>query len=259
MLSLFEIVSKRFTHIHRSVTDAPEQCFQICSDAKAQTAAWDHLPKWMCNDSVPFHEYYKECAVCMVTYTDNSTATDYLTSNFGDDLDACNFTYAAETTLSTTGTTFIWNPTSTASTFTTITSASMTITASPTTATNDDLAPTSESTATPESNSSIRTWIAGPIVGSIVGVALLAFIMFLFYRRRNSRRHRTTDDYIDKPQLHSELLKSPQPSELDTGMRHELPGSEFEHKNLLMTQLGEDSGAQDKKSGIQRPLSELPG
>lgn len=98
------------------------------------------------------------------------------------------------------------------------------------------------------------------MVGSVVGVALLALIIILFYRRRRTRGHRTTHDYTDKPQLHSDLLKSPQPSELDTGIRHELPGSEFEHKNLLMTQLpGEDSGVQDKKFGSQRPLSELPG
>lgn len=212
----------------------------------------------------------------MNTYASNDNATLYLTSTFGEYLDYCNFTAIGDTTTTTTGgdfiytptgtsttatlTNFVTTPTSTASTLMTLMSANSTIAAAPTTATNDDLTPTAESTATQEANSSIRTWIAGPIVGSIAGVAILALLAYLVYRRRSARGHTAAVDYTDKPQLHSDCVQKSHPSELDTGMMHELPGDEARDDNTFMTELpGEDSGVQDKKFGSQRPLSELPG
>ncbi|KAM6487676.1 hypothetical protein HDV62DRAFT_159075 [Trichoderma sp. SZMC 28011] len=68
--------------------------------------------------------------------------------------------------------------------------------------------------ATPPSHA----WIAGPIVGSIVGLAIVFGVLFYLWRRRY--RHSKPDNF-DPAQLHSDCIPKP---ELDaqTNMIHEL-------------------------------------
>ncbi|KAL6811919.1 hypothetical protein V8C40DRAFT_257734 [Trichoderma camerunense] len=68
--------------------------------------------------------------------------------------------------------------------------------------------------ATPPSHA----WIAGPVVGSIVGLAIVFGVLFYLWRRRY--RHSKPDNF-DPAQLHSDCIPKP---ELDaqTNMIHEL-------------------------------------
>lgn len=80
--------------------------------------------------------------------------------------------------------------------------------------------------------------MAGPIVGSVAGVAILALMAFFLYRRRRiSKRKGLSNEYMDKPQLHSDCVPRAPPEELDAGMRHELPGDEPRDENAMVTEL----------------------
>lgn len=131
--------------------------------------------------------------------------------------------------------------TSTNSTTTPPATANSTISDFQTTATNTNLIPSAEPTSDANSNSENKAWIAGPIAGSISGVAILVLVAFLLFRRRrrrrNAMRNPTSDGYTDKPQLHSDCVPRAPPDELDAGMRHELPGDEPRDKNAMVTEL----------------------
>ncbi|KAK8074776.1 hypothetical protein PG997_009439, partial [Apiospora hydei] len=85
-----------------------------------------------------------------------------------------------------------------------------------------------------------QAWIAGPVLGSLAGAALLLTTAILLSRRRRKAngRHDGGNDAADKPQLHSDCIPTPLPTELDdsetrppvelpetrvTGGHHELP------------------------------------
>lgn len=74
-------------------------------------------------------------------------------------------------------------------------------------------------TATPQSHA----WIAGPIVGSIAGLAFALGVSLYFWRRRQRRQAKPNDfdPLHDKAQLHSDCIPKP---ELDayTNTIHEL-------------------------------------
>lgn len=66
-----------------------------------------------------------------------------------------------------------------------------------------------------------RAWIAGPIVGSIVGLAIVLGVLFYLWRRHRLSRPNTLDPMCDKAQLHSDCIPKP---ELDaqTNTIHEI-------------------------------------
>ncbi|KAK3301743.1 uncharacterized protein B0T15DRAFT_544495 [Chaetomium strumarium] len=91
---------------------------------------------------------------------------------------------------------------------------------------NREAQSTSGSTESETSTSNNKAWIAGAVVGSIAGLAVLVgiycYLLFFFRRRkRRSRKSRNDDDdepYTGKPELHAESLpgapRGP-PKELD--------------------------------------------
>ncbi|KAF2995414.1 hypothetical protein E8E14_000631 [Neopestalotiopsis sp. 37M] len=255
MASFFDLLEKRFGRRQRPVYDVPSNCSTICSEAQYETQKFGFSAS-LCVTGSDFRTYYNECAACVATSADNTTsATEYLSSAFGEYLDYCNFTDTTTTT-TTTGIFYITDPTSTASTVTAglttlLTSASSTgLASSTTTTTSGGSSPTAESTVIAGSTSGNRAWIAGPIVGSISFVAISALAAFMVIRRRrrrNAKKEQTTttnlNDHVDKPQLHSDSLQKPPPNELDGGMRHELPSGEpRDDKHASMTELpGTDS------------------
>lgn len=131
--------------------------------------------------------------------------------------------------------------TSTNSTTTPLATANSTISSSQTTATNTNLIPSAEPTTDINSNPENKAWIAGPIAGSISGVTILVLVAFLLFcrrrRRRNAMKKPSSDEYTDKPQLHSDCVPRAPPDELDAGMRHELPGDEPRDENAMVTEL----------------------
>lgn len=59
------------------------------------------LSSQLCDDT-SFYTFYNECASCMATYADESTATEYLSSAFAEALDYCNPTPVSDTAATTT-------------------------------------------------------------------------------------------------------------------------------------------------------------
>ncbi|KAK7962274.1 uncharacterized protein PG986_003099 [Apiospora aurea] len=85
-----------------------------------------------------------------------------------------------------------------------------------------------------------QAWTAGPVLGSLAGAALILTTAILLSRRRRKAngQHDWGSDAADKPQLHSDCIPKPLPTELDdsemrppielpetrvTGGLHELP------------------------------------
>lgn len=78
-----------------------------------------------------------------------------------------------------------------------------------------------------------NSWIAGPVVGSIAGLALIFGLAFWLWRRRRSRAavppSTQPDEHLEKAQLHGDSMKLPEPirAELHPDSVHEMEGSAF--------------------------------
>lgn len=78
------------------------------------------------------------------------------------------------------------------------------------------------------------TPFVGPIVGSVAGACALIIAALMWYRRRKQRRLPKLASNLEKPQLHSDCIPRPEPSELDNTAISELPTADPE---LLGTEL----------------------
>ncbi|KAF7536429.1 hypothetical protein G7054_g4578 [Neopestalotiopsis clavispora] len=236
----------------------------------------------LCEEGSAFQQSIQECLGCIQVNNPNSTdGSSYVSNAFQQYITYCNISNTVQrvtATISLTaagGQVVPWttitadititggvNATgaststpNTISTSTLLTSANSTVLGSPTSASNSNLIPTAEPTESANPGSGSKAWMAGPVVGSIAGVLVLAIGAFLWYRRRMARRKPISEEHMDKPQLHSDCVPRPLPDELDAGMRHELPGDEARDQKVAMSELPtKDPRSQDRTYG----MSELP-
>ncbi|ETS79704.1 hypothetical protein PFICI_09557 [Pestalotiopsis fici W106-1] len=240
----------------------------------------------LCEEGSAFRTAYDQCVACLVTSTDDDNATSYISTSFQQYFDFCNFTdtsgvttvvqritavanitvagqavpfttITADVTISLTGTASV-TTSDAGEGAVPLTATNSTVSASPTITTDSNLIPSAEPTTSAEHDSSSKAWMAGPIVGSVSGIAIIALIIFLLYRRRTAKRTPHSDDFADKPQLHSDCVPRPLPEELDAGMRHELPGDEPRDQNALINELpAKESTTQGRTFGkIELPSYE---
>ena len=98
-----------------------------------------------------------------------------------------------------------------------------------------------------------HTWIAGPIVGSVAGLALILGGLFYFWLRQRKAKGMGIepdgpDPTFGKPQLHSDCISKPETkthAELHPECIHEIHGSPCLH--------------QAEKPANEVPAQELPG
>lgn len=94
------------------------------------------------------------------------------------------------------------------------------------------VATSTSSTNNTGGSSPSKAWIAGAVLGPVLGVVLVALLCFLLYKRRQKTRHGHADavqssdrDYSDKVAVQRDVRQSPDPQELPAqSPRHELDG-----------------------------------
>ncbi|KAL2670784.1 hypothetical protein Neosp_014586 [[Neocosmospora] mangrovei] len=216
------------TLIRRQST--PAQCYN-CGRPKDLTGVFyarlAGQTEELCEDDA-FYDLYQTCANCIEDETDTDNVREYVEPKLGRFVDYC----ASFTSLTN------WATLGTASATAATTSATLATTAedeqsSATEATSTDDADdaddsTSRNVPAATSNSSSgksQAWIAGPVVGAVVAVLILAGVGFWWYRRRKRTPkapssppdHQETTQF-DKPQLHSECIPRPNPGQVVTAL-----------------------------------------
>ncbi|KAH8897651.1 hypothetical protein GQ53DRAFT_884363 [Thozetella sp. PMI_491] len=241
----------------------PAVCYDACNSAYIQ-AQQSGKTAALCASGSAFSQEYGACQSCVAV---NNLDPKNLDPKFQEFLDFCTATppqsrtdvsvslWTVTTTLiELNGSPTLWTYT-TSSTITrdnnarnttTISSqnstsviTSTTVTDS-TTATSSTISPTDSAELTQSGGDPPRSnaWIAGPIVGSILGLGFVLLIWAICVTRSKShKRHLGAElegegwNTGDKPQLHSDDIKLPPPSELDAlGMMarqyYEMPAGE---------------------------------
>ncbi|KAI8656755.1 hypothetical protein NCS56_01280400 [Fusarium sp. Ph1] len=193
-------------------------------------------------EGVVFYDLYQTCANCIEDETDSDNAREYVESKLGRFVDYCaSFTsltnWATMATASATLATAAEDEQASATEAASANNADDSIfrnvpaatsnNAPSVTGESDRLDPPTSSSASEEKGSSGRnqTWIAGPIVGSVVAVLILAGVGFWWYRRRkrtpkppSSPQDNQESVQFDKPQLHSECIPRPSPGQVVTAL-----------------------------------------
>ncbi|KAF3025933.1 hypothetical protein E8E14_014940 [Neopestalotiopsis sp. 37M] len=249
----------------------PTVCYASCIDLRSDVQnTTDFAGK--CDEGTSFRDLYDLCVNCLLSVGNN---TKDVTDIFAAYFQYCDFEAVQHVTLTASAlyvgqtipiiftTDVTYNVSALPSTVTTssadITSTSTLIPTPPTSAnstasssltgnSDSNLIPTTEPTTSANPGSGSQAWMAGPVVGSISGVAIVAVGIFLWHRRRTARRKPQSGDVTDKPQLHSDCVPRPPPDELDAGMRHELPGDEPGKWNAPMSELPVDHSTLELKT-----------
>ncbi|QYT05213.1 hypothetical protein H0G86_012107 [Trichoderma simmonsii] len=210
----------------------PAACFGKCSDALLIAQA-QGLKSQLCAPNSAFMEALDSCSACIKTQGPNPRGGISSISQLLPALEFCHLlSYSTLKYTSTNGqiaTIVYLLPTNNAATKTssssrTITTSKKTSRATTPSRTSTLAIPTSLAPQNAASSPSVsatppsHAWIAGPIVGSIVGLAIVFGVLFYLWRRRY--RHSKPDNF-DPAQLHSDCIPKP---ELDaqTNMIHEL-------------------------------------
>ncbi|OPB40517.1 hypothetical protein A0O28_0005960 [Trichoderma guizhouense] len=213
----------------------PSGCLPQCMDAFSIAQA-QGLKSQLCAPNSAFIEAVDSCSACIKTQGPNPRGGISSISLLLPALEFCHLlSYSTLKYTSTNGqiaTIVYLLPTNIAATNTssssrTITTSKKTSRATTPSRTSTLAIPTSlapQNAASSPSVSGIHStppshaWIAGPIVGSIVGLAIVFGVLFYLWRRRY--RHSKPDNF-DPAQLHSDCIPKP---ELDaqTNMIHEL-------------------------------------
>ncbi|KAK9782947.1 putative Mid2 domain-containing protein [Seiridium cardinale] len=218
----------------------PPACFTTCSNALQEAQSQGKVPA-LCASGSTFMADYDDCTSCIVKDCFNSTDTtagQYLRPQFGEYLDYCNITstwmtvavsvtVAGKLTALTTLTTHVTGLVQGATTRTTWTGSGLLVTATNNNASATALK-TSAPTPSPRAEQKNVTWVAGPVVGSLAGCAVLVLTVFLTYRYRRRKIKSQPDESTDKPQNHFDQTAWPLPQELDAAQkRHELPADHY--------------------------------
>ncbi|KAK0766480.1 hypothetical protein N5P37_000205 [Trichoderma harzianum] len=210
----------------------PAGCLDKCSDALLIAQA-QGLKSQLCAPNSAFIEALDSCSACIKTQGPNPRGGILSISPLLPFLEFCHLlSYSTLMYTSTNGqiTTIVYLlPTNNAATNTssssrTITTSKKTSRATTPSRTSTLAIPTSLAPQNAASSPSVsatppsHAWIAGPVVGSIVGLAIVFGVSFYLWRRRY--RHSKPDNF-DPAQLHSDCIPKP---ELDaqTNMIHEL-------------------------------------
>ncbi|KAI5919427.1 hypothetical protein F4810DRAFT_687386 [Camillea tinctor] len=206
---------------------APARCYAICNNAFTIAQAIGRSPA-LCELDGEFAESYSACLICVGTQTQ-----DTVESSFAEYVDYCNslgvnLSSAAPATSTPTSialTAVVTVPTvindQTTTWMFTTTYASLAIPGQngtngapiSTTASNNV---SSTETAITLSETRSQAWIAGPIVGSVAGVALILLtIMLLWQRKRKRARSSTAQELHGETAKKSELHGTTAPQEID--------------------------------------------
>ncbi|KAK9414506.1 putative Mid2 domain-containing protein [Seiridium unicorne] len=210
----------------------PPACFTTCNSALQEAQSQGKVPA-LCASGSTFMADYDDCTSCI----------------FGEYLDYCNITstwmtvavsvtVAGKLTALTTLTTHVTGLVQGATT--TSTSSGLLVTATNNNASATDLK-TSTPTPSPRAEKKNVAWVAGPVVGSLAGCAVLVLAVFLTYRYRRQKIKSQPDESTDKPQNHFDQTAWPLPQELDAAQRrHELPADHY-HPSGMPSELAAQS------------------
>ncbi|EHK24683.1 uncharacterized protein TRIVIDRAFT_61460 [Trichoderma virens Gv29-8] len=101
-------------------------------------------------------------------------------------------------------------------------------------------------------------WIAGPVVGSIVGFAIICGALFYFWRRPGQKQQANHDATYDKAQLHSDSAPKP---ELDSQAIHELDAfpmrTEMPVNEASAAELSTSNEAESFEVSVTRDLNQV--
>ncbi|KAJ8122150.1 hypothetical protein O1611_g9915 [Lasiodiplodia mahajangana] len=193
----------------------PALCYDTCNNANIEAQAVGKTPELCAADS-GFWSYYNDCVDCVKAYSNNDTAAtqDSLDPTFGQFIDYCD-SMVPETTVITIETTedghkTVWSFTKT---YTPLSRESIAAVTSATPIVSETSAPNPVDTPTPESTQRSRAWIAGPVIGGVVGVVVILVAVWLLLRVKRKRR-RGYEVHGDSA-FKSELEVKAQPQELD--------------------------------------------
>ncbi|KAL7953078.1 hypothetical protein V8C34DRAFT_297911 [Trichoderma compactum] len=191
----------------------PAACFDRCNQALL-IASDEGLKSQLCASNSPFLQALDVCSACIKAQGTNPSGGTSSISSLLPFLEFCHLlSYSTLTYTSTNGqiTTIVYLlPTNHAATTTSSSPRTTTTTstlAPPTSPAPQNTASSPSVSATPQSHA----WIAGPIVGSIVGLAIVFGVLFYLWRRQH--RHSKPDPFdprYDRAQLHSDDIPKPE-------------------------------------------------
>ncbi|KAI8655030.1 hypothetical protein NCS57_01250600 [Fusarium keratoplasticum] len=236
----------------------PLQCY-YCEYAY-QYARLAGRTEALCEDN-GFYDLYQTCANCIEDETNSDNARKYIEPKLGRFVDYC-ASFTSLTNWATMGTASATLATAAEDEQSSATEAASTNHADDSTSRNApavtsnnapsvtgeldglDLPTSSNASEAKDSSGRNQAWIAGPIVGSVVAVLILAGVGLWWYRRRkrtpkppSSPQDIQESVHFDKPQLHSECIPRPSPGQVvttlpvDQGQAHsysygEMPANE---------------------------------
>ncbi|KAK7225523.1 hypothetical protein V2G26_013526 [Clonostachys chloroleuca] len=209
---------------------APAVCYSKCNNAYILASSIGKADE-LCDPNGGFMEGYNACVRCIADNIGESQTTpqDIVMPEFGQFLTDCS---GANPTTATTS------------------SPAHVITIYITTILNPD----GTASPTPSTNGldSSKTHLAGPIAGSLAGLAIVIIAGLLLWRRRRTRKKNNLGDAdadpepFEKAQLHSDCIPKPL-SETTGGEIHEMEGSWALHAPTA------------EKPANETPAQELPG
>ncbi|KAH6880468.1 hypothetical protein B0T10DRAFT_581799 [Thelonectria olida] len=230
-------MSEQLDLVRRDVT--PAVCYDDCNGAYQIAKSKGKVPS-LCEPSSTFQKAYNRCANCLKANADeDSDLRNLVDPQLGQFINYCGLDRATRTGIftgtdgavqtliylvpaaNTASTTTVGDSTSSRpGTFSRPpTSTTRTSTSSPTTTTAFPIA----SSASGEAN---KAWIAGPVIGVIVGLLLTIAMAFLLGRRRRKLGHASEEGWMfAKAELHADSVPPKKPEEIDGQMICELPGS----------------------------------
>ncbi|KAH6656105.1 hypothetical protein BKA67DRAFT_535001 [Truncatella angustata] len=173
----------------------------------------------LCDPNGNFLSYYNKCVNCVQGNGNSGTSEDYPNPKLGQHLDYCGIRSISLTvTVQATCDNVEYGLSPAA--------VSSPSSEDPATSTLSAVTPAQSSGSTTlvpqESESHGKAWIAGPIVGSIGGVAVLFIAGLLLRKRRQRTKSRTVSgDAFDKPQLHSDHIPRLQVAELEVNKKQD--------------------------------------
>lgn len=239
--------------------DEPALCFTSCDIARRIASDVGRTPE-LCEDGSDFRIAFGACSDCVAANDDsNQDLAEYVNRELERHLEYCDIPFASQTL------TFI-NSSTTRTDIILVEATSTSSTTIPSSTTTT--APSSTESVEPGSGAerlkSSKAWIAGPVVGSVVGLALLLSLAFLLGRRRRKKKEETeegdeavtegpvysepADESHGKAQLHADDMPKPITpiAELHPDTIYEIEGSS--PNDLLV-----------EKPANETPARELPG
>ncbi|KAK8016422.1 hypothetical protein PG993_014611 [Apiospora rasikravindrae] len=229
----------------------PSMCYASCKDYTYRLRTDDAYLEaqqegkgpTLCSGDGPFQQAYAACVACAQEHASQLRTNDtYLAPGFAQYIDYCDMSGVLVTIILSapvgniilyeTKTTRIDIPANFTATVTATTSGLSNIR----TAADSTLATISPGTSTgsgqptsiPDSGGGRRSqaWIAGPVLGSLAGAAIILVTVIFLFRRRKKLRIRGDDEPGDKSQLHSDCIPKPELENSEKKAPIELPGTD---------------------------------